>query len=171
MATNPMMSKFSVASEVAGIVLAVSVSTGCATLFRPVPVERVVIASEPANARAFVDNEEIGTTPLEVELSRRASEYVVRLEREGCAPSEIRLGRSRSKWRFVPIVAYPFLSVIATNDAGGPNGLTDWMIGLGVYTAAASLFDRWTGARYSLPDRLAVSLCGRGEVDQFLGGR
>ncbi len=103
-------------------------------------------------------------TPLEAALSLRTREYALRLDRKGCSAKEVRLGRVLSWRRFVPIVAYPLLTLIATNDAG-PSGASDWAVGFGVYTGVASLFDKWTGARYALPRQLEVSLCGAVEAE------
>ena len=78
-------------------------SGGCATLFRPVPMELVGITSDPAGAEAFIDGEKVGKTPVEVSLDRRAAEYGLRLEKDGCPRREIQIRRSVSRWAFTPL--------------------------------------------------------------------
>ena len=152
--------RFAVVVAAIGTVVA---SAGCATLFRPVPMELVAITSDPAGAGVFVDGERVGETPMEVSLDRRAAEYGLRLEKDGCARRELEIRRSVSPWAFTPLVgaaAYYGYLYAGPENAGENAGKGLLFIGI-----VAALLDGWTGARYSLPDAVRVPLCRRDEVD------
>ena len=130
-------------------------TAGCATLIRPSTMQPVAITSDPPAARVFVDGEPIGVAPVVVDLNRRVAHYDLRAEKDGCPPRELRFGRSLSRWRFLPswyfgatgaIVAamrVPLLEVVAATS---------------IWIGGASLFDRWTGARYTRPRTVQLSL-------------
>jgi hypothetical protein len=81
----------------APIVLAAILLQGCATLVRGTS-QKVPVTSAPAGARVLVDGKDAGLTPLLLKLKRKRP-VVIRIEKEGYDPHEIRIERKKpSKW-------------------------------------------------------------------------
>lgn len=59
------------------------------------------VYSDPPGARVLLSGVEAGTTPVRVNVSRKATDVVIRLEKAGYQPAEIPLKRSFDAW-FVP---------------------------------------------------------------------
>jgi len=59
---------------------------GCATLFAGGP-DRIQVASAPPGAKVFLDNQEVGATPMVVTLDRERSGGNIRLEAPGYQPA------------------------------------------------------------------------------------
>jgi hypothetical protein len=59
--------------------------TSCATIFAPGP-DRVQVSSSTRGARVFIDNMEVGTTPMTVALDRKIHQGVIKVEAPGYAP-------------------------------------------------------------------------------------
>ena len=135
-------------------------TAGCATLVRPNTMQPVTITSDPPAARVFVDGELIGVAPVAVDLNRRVAHYDLRAEKDGCPPRELRLGRSLSRWRFLP--AWYFGATGAIVAAIRPP-LLEMVAVTSIWIGGASLFDRWTGARYTRPRTVQLSL--RADMD------
>jgi hypothetical protein len=87
--------------------VAVASSAGCATVAHG-PRQTVTVISEPSGAQVTVLSDpprgerrvrsNPGATPLKLHLWRRDPNLVVRLEKEGCLPKEVRLKRTVSGW-------------------------------------------------------------------------
>lgn len=77
---------------VGGLVL----SSACATIGNS-SKQQVGIASVPAQAHVIVDGQDVGTTPLALELSR-TSAHTIRIERAGYQPYQTTIGRRLSVW-------------------------------------------------------------------------
>jgi hypothetical protein len=89
------------------VAVAAALSIGCATLVHG-PRQTVTVTSEPSGAQVIVlsdrpDASRIvrstpGVTPIRLRLTRRDPNIVIRLEKDGCSPAEVRLKRSISGW-------------------------------------------------------------------------
>jgi hypothetical protein len=60
----------------------------CATIFRGTS-QKIPVTSNPAGARIIVDGKDMGLTPLSVKLAKKR-DHLIRLEKEGYAPLEMR---------------------------------------------------------------------------------
>jgi hypothetical protein len=76
---------------------ALAVLTGCATIMQGSGSQGIGFASTPTSAKVTVDNQERGTTPTVVSLSRKDT-HLVRIELSGYQPYETTLTRSVSGW-------------------------------------------------------------------------
>lgn len=76
--------------------LAMLMTTGCATLAHG-RHQDMVIQSDPPGALLHVNGTPSGVTPATVQL-RRSRPAVLRLEREGFQPVEVRIRRKPSRW-------------------------------------------------------------------------
>ena len=86
------------AGGLATMAVLLALSSGCATILRPFPTQRVRVESHPPGARVFIDGEDVGVTPMVAALSRRRAEYGLRFEKAGCLPEDYSLRRSMSSW-------------------------------------------------------------------------
>jgi hypothetical protein len=103
---------------------------GCATVVNGT-TQTIPVSSSPSGASIFADGRFMGTTPCQVELSRRTS-HVLSFEKEGYEPTSVAISRE-----------------ISAMTAG--NVLIGGLIGLGV--------DAVSGANYRLvPESISVSL-------------
>src|SRR5688572_21826609 len=111
-------------------------ANGCATLVNG-PRQTVTITSDPSGAAVTVLSgatvkETPGVTPLQVRLPRRDARLRLRLEKAGCAPTEVQLKRSVSGWTFGNLIAAnPFAQQGMDSSSGvayvGQLGLTTAM--------------------------------------------
>jgi len=147
----------------------------CATIVQG-PSQKIPVTSAPMGARVFVDGKDMGTTPLTLELKKKKP-GVIRIEKEGYHPHEIRITRKKP--------SQLSLTVIGNAAVGVPFGLVlgakmrvnenfDFWEKIGqallyytlIATAVAlplSLVDYITGAAYSLsPKSLEVVLTPAG---------
>lgn len=103
---------------------------GCATVTNGT-TQTVPVSSSPSGARVFADGQHVGTTPCQVELSRRTS-HIISFEKEGYEDTAVHLTRE-----------------VSAMTAG--NVLIGGLIGLGV--------DAVSGANFRLvPEAVSVSL-------------
>lgn len=87
---------FEYSKLIASGVLSVVLLTSCATIVNG-PNQSVAIASNPANAAIWVDNNYAGNSPMIVQLSRKDN-HVVSIELEGYQPHVITFSRKVSGW-------------------------------------------------------------------------
>ena len=132
--------------------------SGCATLVHG-PRQTVTITSDPSGAAVTVLSgstvkETPGVTPVKVRLPRRDASLTLRLEKAGCAPTEVKLKRSVSGWTFGNLIAAnPF----AQQGMDSSSGLT-YAGQLGMTTAMFTT-DFLTGGAYKLPKAVDVRFC------------
>lgn len=81
------------------LLLAALLGQGCMTLLGR-RSQSVTVTASSAGARVFVDGELAGVTPLALKVAKGAP-GVIRIEKDGCRPVEIRL-KKRKAW--IPIV-------------------------------------------------------------------
>jgi hypothetical protein len=67
----------------------------CCTTFISKSSETIPVTSHPPGAKIIVDGKEIGHTPLNLKL-RRNKNYVIRIEKQGYKPYEIRVTKDVS---------------------------------------------------------------------------
>jgi hypothetical protein len=143
--------------------VAAAASTGCATMAHG-PHQTVTVTSEPSGAQVTVLSDPPagarrvratpGTTPLRVDLRRRDPNIVVRLEKEGCLPAEVRLKRTVSGWIGANLVlANPY-------NAQGLDSASDYPKMAAQGLAVAFGIDFLSGAAFELPKRVQVTLQG-----------
>jgi ABC-type amino acid transport substrate-binding protein len=77
--------------------LVLGLAPGCATIMAPGP-DRVPIASNPAGARVYVDEQLVGQTPVVVELDRERSSGRVRVEADGYHPALLLRSKTVNGW-------------------------------------------------------------------------
>jgi hypothetical protein len=134
-------------SAVAAVGMAALLSVGCATMARGVgPTQEVLITSAPAGAQVFLGSRILGVTPVRLDLKRRDSQIVLRLEKEGFAPEQLRVTQSMSGWLAFDL--FPLNPYIAQGLPSG-RGPTKWQRA-GVLALAFGI-DLVTGAAYTLP--------------------
>lgn len=125
-------------------------TAGCATLQTNGPTQRVAVTSAPPAAEVFLDGRAVGVTPVEVVVSRRNAEPVIRVEKDGFRPRERRLRRSTSWWLLSDLCAGAFIGWSAM-----------WITGRYAGAAAGGVpaaLDYVTGAAYRFPSRVKVGL-------------
>lgn len=136
-------------------------TVNCATLQTNGSTQRVAVTSAPPAAEVFLDGRAVGVTPVEVVVSRRSAEPVIRVEKDGFRPRERRLRRSTSWWLLSDLCAGAFIGYAAL-----------WITGRYAGAAAGgapTALDYVTGAAYKFPSRVKVGLApvgaGRTEAD------
>ena len=77
----------------AALLLAAMLGQGCMTLVGR-KAQHVTVTARPAGARVLVDGEFEGITPLALRLAKKPP-HVIRIEKEGYRPVEIRLKRGK----------------------------------------------------------------------------
>ena len=87
---------------------------GCATIFQG-RMQTIEVTSDPPGAKVFIDDKQISTTPVDIKV-RRKDFHVIRLEKEGYAPYEIRMKRKMKRW-----ILGEFLYPIVASQ-GSPSG-------------------------------------------------
>ncbi len=159
------------------IVASVFLFQSCTTFFSGSSgkSQKIPVTSDPQGAKIYVDGEEIGITPLNLELKRKKS-HVVRIEKEGYNPLEIGLVQKTSASLAISVFGNAFWGFIGfwLGAIGGyygaellgldpEEGVQEFVIG-GVVGAilgweSAVLMDFRSGANYSLsPKELNVKL-------------
>ena len=135
-------------------------TVSCATLQTNGPTQRVAVTSTPPAAEVFLDGRAVGITPVEVVVSRRNAEPVIRVEKDGFRPREQRLRRSTSWWLLSDVCSGALIGYSAA-----------WITGRYAGAAVGGVpvaLDYVTGAAYKFPSRVKVSLApvaaGRMEV-------
>jgi len=141
--------------------VAVAASSGCATIAHG-SRQTVTVTSEPSGAQVTVLSDPPagerrvrstpGVTPLQLHLTRRDPNIVVRVEKEGCLPSEVRLKRTVSGWIGANLVlANPYNAQGLDSASGYPMMAAQGLaLGFGI--------DFLSGAAFKLPTRVPVTL-------------
>ena len=156
----------------AQIIMALIVSSvfffqNCATLIKGTS-QKIPVTSSPSGAKIIVDGEEIGYAPLELKL-KKTRRHIIRIERQGYNPLEIRITRKTSARSSVyGNVFYGalgflggFLLAVVISDAALPATLTSSLIigGTILGWGGAITIDFLSGANYTLsPAQLNVTL-------------
>ena len=151
------------------------ISPNCATLVRGDRKQPVPVTSSPAGATIIVNGVRKGVTPLEIWLTRKTKDQVIKIEYPGYNPFEIRMKRSYSSSHVIP-------NVIFGGIVGYVVGMAWWMenhytappggVCIGTAIAGFLLIDVATRAGYILtPKDLTVTLtkaCGPPRVDTMV---
>ena len=140
--------------------------SGCATIAHGTR-QTVTVASNPPGAvvtvltakpgQPAVVRSRPGVTPIDVSLTRRDPHLLIRLEKEGCAPAEIRLKRSASGWIAGNLIAAnPF----AMQGMSHPETQYPMQLAIGVPLLFG--IDALSGGAFKLPRRIDADLCRGG---------
>jgi len=105
----------------------------------------VLVTSVPPGARVFLGNSMVGTTPVRLDLKRRDSRIVLRLELDGFAPYGLPVAQSLSGWLALDL--FPLNPYIAQGLSSAEQA--KWQRASGL--ALAFGIDFLTGAAYTLP--------------------
>ena len=151
--TTPLNRK--VGAAIAMVALAALQAMACATVVRGTEATQpVLVTSVPEGAHVFIGSQPIGVTPVKLDLKRRDSHIVLRLEKEGFAPQRVTVTRSLSGWMALDLFALnPYIGQGVSSSAQQPTkGQRAGVIAL------AFAIDILTGAAYTLPTAVQVSL-------------
>jgi len=152
----------------------------CATIVQGTS-QKIPVTSVPIGARVLVDGKDMGTTPLTLKLGKKKPR-VIRIEKEGYHPHEIRIARKKPSGFSLTVignaaVGVPFGLVLGAKNwrvSEDSDFWSDFWEAIGqallhytlIATAVAlplSLVDYITGAAYSLsPKSLEVVLTPAG---------
>jgi hypothetical protein len=70
--------------------------TGCATIFHG-RMQTIEVTSDPPGARVFVNGKQMSSTPAEITVKRNST-VILRLEKKGYDPFEVKMKRGLSGW-------------------------------------------------------------------------
>jgi len=141
-----------------GLMCGVVLASGCATLIHG-PRQSVIVTSDPSGAAVTVLSGHTvtstpGVTPIEVKLPRRDANLTIRVEKDGCAPAEMRLKRRVSGWVFTNLVAAnPF----AQQGMDSSSGVS--YAGQLAMTSGMFAIDLVSGGGYKLPKMVDLRFC------------
>ena len=97
-----------------------------------------------------------GVTPIDLDLTRRDGNIVIRVEKDGCPVQELRLKRSVSGWTAANLVIANPYSMQGMDDPG-TGYARQLLIGLPLFFG----IDAISGGAYKLPRRAHLELCQR----------
>jgi hypothetical protein len=162
----------------------------CATIFRGTR-QKIPITSNPQGAKIIVDGEEMGYAPLNLKLKRKKN-HIMRIEKEGFNPLEIRISRGTSiglttlgniLWGFIGatlaggkraldlVIIGGFLSKEKAEEESRKVG-TAYLLGFLIGCGGTMLVDHLSGANFRLsPKNLNVTLTkmeGKSQPDLIL---
>ena len=146
------------------LVVCLLLQTGCATVFRG-RAQTILVTSDPPGAKVFVNGKQMSRTPVDIRVIRKNS-HIVRLEKEGYAPYEIRMKRGLSGWLwanvpFITLMALP-AGQAATNAAEEREFILKVAI---VYSTLLLGVDFLTGAAFKQrPSKIEVKLSELGDT-------
>jgi hypothetical protein len=139
-------------------------STGCATMAHG-SWQTVTITSDPSGARVTVLSDppggsrvvrsNLGVTPIQIELARRDPHIVIHLEKDGCAPADIRLTRTTSGW-----VAGNLVFANPLSMQGMTHPASQYPVQLVTMLPLTFGLDMLSGAAFNLPKAVHATLCG-----------
>jgi hypothetical protein len=116
------------------------------------PGVAVTVLSHP-RGRAAVVKSQPGVTPIALNLTRRDANIVIRLEKDGCPPVDLRLKRSVSGWVALDLaVANPY----AQQGMSEPGGYWKQLV---VGLPLTFGIDALSGGAYKLPKAVHASVC------------
>ena len=149
--------------RLAAIVAVIAASSGCVTLHSGT-TQRIRVASTPPDAQVFLDGRPVGTTPVDVTVSRRNRRPVLVIEKDGFPRHERRLRRAET-WRVLDSIGTGaalgwFSGALIAARTGGVTfwqTIAVWSIG-----AAPGVIDYLTGVVFAFPDRVDVDLAPGG---------
>jgi len=143
------------------VVVGAAASSGCATLVHGTR-QTVTVTSEPSGAQVTVLSDRPGgsrivrsnpgVTPIRLQLTRRDPNIVIRLEKDGCSPAEVRLARTISGW------IAPNLLSANPMAAQGLNSASDYPLVAAQGLAVTFGIDFLSGAAFKLPKTVQVRL-------------
>lgn len=152
--------------QLGAVALACLLAGGCASIVNHAPVslgktamQSVEVTSEPAGARITVAGKELGITPTKILLKRRDAGIVLRLEKDGYEPSDVRLKRTVGK-AVAGNLAFALFAVPLPHQGLADDPLSNGeraAIAFGL-PATAIAIDFLNGAAYNLPARVEVTL-------------
>jgi len=123
-------------------------STACATMARGAgSTQNVLVTSAPSGAQVFIGQRPVGVTPVRLDLKRRDSRIVLRVEQDGFMPQDIPVRQSLTGWLAFDL--FPLNPYIAQGLNSADQGPTKWQRA-GLLTLAFGV-DFLTGAAYTLP--------------------
>ena len=134
----------------AALICLSTVSTGCAYMMHG-SRQRVAVTSTPRGARVLIDDQQVGVTPVQLDLKRHTR--TVRLEKEGYHPALISLKRGASGWLISD-------ALVSWNPMAG-QGLDSTAQYAQMAVQATLLtfgIDLLTGAAYTLPAKVRATL-------------
>jgi hypothetical protein len=144
-----------VSAAVAMVALAALHAAACATIVRGTePTQPVLVTSVPAGAHVFLGSQPVGVTPVTLDLKRRDSHIVLRLEKDGFAPERVPVRQSFSGWMALDL--FPLNPYIGQGMSSSTQQPTKGQRA-GVLALAFAI-DVLSGAAYTLPAVLQVSL-------------
>ena len=151
------------AVRIAVLCVSAAWACGCATIVHGTR-QSLTVTSDPTGAIVTVLSQKPGTeaversrpgvTPITLDLTRRDPNIVIRLEKDGCPPAEVKLKRSVSGWTFGNLIAANPFAQQGLDDSSGAS----YAAQLGV-TSAMFATDFLTGGAYKLPKVVDVRLC------------
>ena len=147
------------------LVLCVSVvAANCASTvhrasLRAPAMQIVSVTSDPEGARILAGGKDLGVTPARVLLKRRDANIVLRIEKDGYEPQEIRLQRTVNG-TVGGNLGFALLAVPLPWQGFADNPLTKGeRVAIAVAVPLTGIaFDFMTGAAYRLPSQVAVTL-------------
>lgn len=104
----------------AGIALAL-IGQGCGTIVHGT-TQRIPIASDPPGARVIANGAQLGTTPCEVELSRKRS-HILTLTMDGYHPAMVSISNEVSAAQVGSFLAGGLIGIGVDAMTGGGNKL------------------------------------------------
>jgi len=147
-------------------------ASGCAMLMEQ-KAQKIPVTSSPAGAAVSVNGQQQGATPLEIRLSRKVKDQVIRIESAGYNPLEIRVKRGISAGKLIMdvvsgaasgvIVALLYAGItdepLVTTHPAGFDSETVLVIAVPALMVAYPLIGSASGRVYSLrPTELTVTL-------------
>ncbi len=133
------------------MLLAASVSTGCATIAHG-SKQDVMVLSDPTAANVFIGSKQVGVTPVRLTLKRR-NRTVLRFEKDGFVAMEIPLKRSADGWLGADVA-------LALNPLAGQglDSTADWPKMAATAMVELMAIDWATGAACKLPKSVTAVL-------------
>ena len=133
---------------IAMVAMAALQAAACATVVRgTAATQQVLVTSAPDGAQVFIGNQPVGVTPVTLDLKRRDSHIVLRLEKEGFATQRLPVTQSLSGWMAFDL--FPLNPYIEQGASSSNTHLTK-KLRVGVLSLAFGI-DVLTGAAYTLP--------------------
>jgi hypothetical protein len=138
--------------------------SGCASIVhkarpgRDTAFQVISVTSEPAGARVLIGQTLVGTTPTQLLLKRSDAHIVLRFEKDGWEPAEVRLERTISG-ALAGNIPFALIPLNPLQGFGDNPWSTSEKAAFAIALPAAGLaIDFLTGAAYKLPPRVHVTL-------------
>ncbi len=136
---------------------------GCATIFQG-RVQTILVTSDPPGAKVLVDGKQMSTTPVDIRVNKKNS-HIVRLEKEGYAPYEIRMKRGLSGWLWANVPFITLMALAGAESAADVTGERDFL-GMAIVPSIVLLgVDFLTGAAFKQrPSKIEIKLTELGDT-------